>query len=52
MLKVRRRFLRARQFDVPKAKAMLLDVEKWRKDFGVEELMKCVSLAFFAYKSD
>lgn len=34
------RFLRARQFDVVKAKAMLLDVEKWRKDESVEELAK------------
>jgi len=34
------RFLRARKFDVVKAKAMLLDAEKWRKDFGVEDIMK------------
>jgi hypothetical protein len=36
------RFLRARKFDVAKAKAMLLDAEKWRKEFGVEDIMKCV----------
>jgi len=34
------RFLRARKFDVPKAKAMLLAAEQWRKDFGVEEIVK------------
>ncbi|KAF7984377.1 hypothetical protein HWV62_10933 [Athelia sp. TMB] len=34
------RFLRARKFDVPKAKAMLLAAEQWRKDFGVEDITK------------
>ncbi|KAH9916783.1 CRAL-TRIO domain-containing protein [Fomitopsis serialis] len=34
------RFLRARRFDVEKAKAMLLACEQWRKDFGVDELQK------------
>jgi hypothetical protein len=34
------RFLRARQFDVVKAKAMLLDCEKWRKEFGVDDVVK------------
>jgi len=34
------RFLRARKFDVPKAKQMLIDAEKWRKDFGVDELVR------------
>ncbi|KAJ7052499.1 CRAL-TRIO domain-containing protein [Mycena amicta] len=33
------RFLRARKFDVAKAKAMLVAAEKWRKDFGVDELV-------------
>ena len=36
------RFLRARKFDVPKAKAMLLSAEQWRKDEKVEELARCV----------
>ncbi|KAF9259914.1 hypothetical protein L218DRAFT_963167 [Marasmius fiardii PR-910] len=34
------RFLRARKFDVALAKAMLLDCEKWRKEFGVDEINK------------
>ncbi len=43
------RFLRARKFDVPKAKEMLLNAEKWRKEFGVDKIVKCVpvSLPFF-----
>ena len=36
------RFLRARKFDVPKAKAMLLSAEQWRKDEKVDELVQCV----------
>lgn len=36
------RFLRARKFDVPKAKAMLLSAEQWRKDEKVDELARCV----------
>jgi len=34
------RFLRARKFDVPAAKAMLLSCEKWRKEFGVDDIVK------------
>ncbi|KAF5363520.1 hypothetical protein D9756_000979 [Leucocoprinus leucothites] len=34
------RFLRARKFDVVKAKEMLLNCEQWRKDFGVDEIVK------------
>ncbi|THV00550.1 hypothetical protein K435DRAFT_656941 [Dendrothele bispora CBS 962.96] len=34
------RFLRARKFDVALAKTMLLSAEQWRKDFGVEEIVK------------
>ncbi|KAI0915438.1 cytosolic factor, phosphatidylinositol/phosphatidylcholine transfer protein [Taiwanofungus camphoratus] len=33
------RFLRARKFDVDKAKAMLLSCEQWRKDFKVDEIV-------------
>lgn len=36
------RFLRARKFDVVKAKEMLLNAEQWRKDFGVDEIVKYV----------
>ncbi|KAJ7219976.1 CRAL-TRIO domain-containing protein [Mycena pura] len=34
------RFLRARKFDVPKAKQMFIAAEKWRKDFGVDDIVK------------
>lgn len=36
------RFLRARKFDIPKAKAMLISNEEWRKEFGVEDIIKYV----------
>ena len=36
------RFLRARKFDLAKAKDMLLSAERWRDEFGVDEIMKCV----------
>src|SRR5947209_205148 len=34
------RFLRARKFDLVKAKKMFIDCENWRKDFGVDELVR------------
>ncbi|KAF8919537.1 CRAL-TRIO domain-containing protein [Mucidula mucida] len=34
------RFLRARKFDVALAKKMLKECEEWRKEFGIDELMK------------
>ncbi|KAG5653285.1 hypothetical protein H0H81_001349 [Sphagnurus paluster] len=34
------RFLRARKFDVAKAKEMLIAAENWRKSFGVDELVR------------
>ncbi len=34
------RFLRARKFDVVAAKKMLHECEQWRKEFGIEEIMK------------
>ncbi|KAJ4471956.1 CRAL-TRIO domain-containing protein [Lentinula aciculospora] len=34
------RFLRARKFDVALAKKMLVECEQWRKDFGVEDIVK------------
>ncbi|KAJ7454659.1 CRAL-TRIO domain-containing protein [Mycena latifolia] len=33
-------FLRARKFDVSKTREMLLAAEKWRKEFGVDELVR------------
>lgn len=32
------RFLRARKFDIAASKKMFLDCEKWRRDFGTDEL--------------
>lgn len=32
------RFLRARKFDLPKAKIMWIDTQKWKKSFKVDEL--------------
>ncbi|KAG8748333.1 cytosolic factor, phosphatidylinositol/phosphatidylcholine transfer protein [Ceratobasidium sp. 428] len=34
------RFLRARKFDLPKAKEMIISCENWRKDFGVDDIVK------------
>ncbi|KZT33274.1 hypothetical protein SISSUDRAFT_1011154 [Sistotremastrum suecicum HHB10207 ss-3] len=34
------RFLRARKFDLEKALAMFIANEKWRKEFGVDEIVK------------
>lgn len=34
------RFLRARKFDVPKAKAMLLAAEQWRQDMKVDDIVR------------
>jgi hypothetical protein len=32
--------LRARKFDVEKAYIMFTDCEKWREEFGVDEIVK------------
>jgi len=40
------RFLRARKFDVPKAKAMLLAAEQWRKDENVDEVARTFESEF------
>lgn len=34
------RFLRARKFDVEAAKKMFIECEKWRKEFGVDDLVR------------
>jgi hypothetical protein len=34
------RFLRARKFDLEKAKVMFINNEEWRKSFGVEDVVK------------
>lgn len=36
------RFLRARRFDLAKTKEMIMAAEKWRKEFGVADILKCV----------
>lgn len=36
------RFLRARKFDVAKAKEMIIACENWRKEFGVDGIQECV----------
>ena len=38
------RFLRARKFDIPKAKEMFIAAEKWRKDYEVENLIRYASV--------
>jgi hypothetical protein len=38
ILTIQLRYLRARKFDVNKALHMFVDCEKWRVEFGVEEL--------------
>ena len=40
------RFLRARKFDIKLAKDMFAACEKWRKEFGANDLIKCVSLTY------
>jgi hypothetical protein len=35
-----RRFLRARKHDVPKAKAMVLNALKWRREFGTDTIIE------------
>jgi len=34
--------LRARKFDLVKTKEMFIAAEKWRKDFGVDDIVKYV----------
>lgn len=40
------RFLRARKFDLLKAKEMFIAAEKWRKEFEVDNLVKFVERSF------
>ena len=40
------RFLRARKFDLAKAKLMIISAEDWRKSFGVDEIVKYVHSFF------
>lgn len=36
------RFLRARKFDLVKAKQMIISAEQWRKSFGVDDIVQYV----------
>ena len=36
------RFLRARKFDLLKAKQMMISAEEWRKSFGVDAIVQYV----------
>jgi hypothetical protein len=44
------RFLRARKFDLVKSKEMIIICEKWRKEFGVDDIVKCASFTSFLRK--
>jgi phosphatidylinositol/phosphatidylcholine transfer protein len=37
------RFLRARKFDLIKAKEMFIAAEEWRKSFGVDDIVQYVA---------
>lgn len=41
------RFLRMRDFDVPKAKEVFLNYLKWREDYGVEAIAKATLSILF-----
>jgi hypothetical protein len=43
------RFLRARKFDLVKAKQMIISAEQWRKDFGVDDLVKYARSSRFVF---
>lgn len=34
------RFCRARKFDYPAVKAMIIAAEQWRKEFGVDDIIQ------------
>lgn len=42
--------MRARKFNVAAAKAMWLANEKWRKEFGVDEIVKWVVLEISSFE--